>query len=101
MQIRIRGAHENNLRDVSLDVPHGALTVFTGVSGSGKSSLVFDTIAREGRRRFLEALAADEPRIAGGLERARVESIDGLSPTIALEPGVVVRDPRSDRKSVV
>jgi len=78
--IRIRGARQHNLHDLDVDLPLGALTVVTGISGSGKSSLVFDTLHAEGRRRYLEALDARE----GGLRRPPVDRIDGLPPTIAL-----------------
>lgn len=78
--IRIRGARLHNLRGIDVDLPLGALTVVTGVSGSGKSSLVFDTLHAEGRRRYLEALDARE----GGLRRPPVDAIEGLPPTIAL-----------------
>ncbi|HLU49887.1 MAG TPA: excinuclease ABC subunit UvrA, partial [Planctomycetota bacterium] len=93
--IRIRGAEEHNLKRISLDVPHGRLTVFTGVSGSGKSSLAFDTIYREGRRRFLESLPAYARRFLGGLEKPRLERIDGLSPAIAIEQRTIGHGRRS------
>ncbi|MCZ6795742.1 MAG: excinuclease ABC subunit UvrA [Planctomycetota bacterium] len=93
--IRIRGAAEHNLKDLDLDVPHGQVTVFTGISGSGKSSLAFDTIYKEGRRRFLESLSSYARRFLGGFEKPRVESIDGLSPAIAIEQRTVGRSPRS------
>lgn len=93
--IRIQRASEHNLKDVSLEIPRGALTVFTGVSGSGKSSLAFDTIYREGQRRFLESLPAYARRFLGGLERPRVDLIEGLSPTIAVDQRTVGRSPRS------
>jgi excinuclease ABC subunit A len=93
--IRIRGASEHNLRNVSLDLPRDALTVFTGVSGSGKSSLAFDTIYREGQRRFLESLSAYARQFLGGFEKPRVESIDGLSPTVSIDQKTIGRSPRS------
>ncbi|MEZ4316528.1 MAG: ATP-binding cassette domain-containing protein [Myxococcota bacterium] len=85
MDIRVRGARDNNLRDLDLDVPLGALTVFCGPSGSGKSSLAYDTLHREGQRRYLEALMVAG---TGSLRRPDVESIDGLPPTIALDQRV-------------
>ncbi|MBN1442480.1 MAG: excinuclease ABC subunit UvrA, partial [Planctomycetes bacterium] len=93
--IRIRGASEHNLKNVSIDIPRGKLTVFTGVSGSGKSSLAFDTIYREGRRRFLESLSAYARRFLGGGERPRVERIEGLSPAVAIEQRTLGLSPRS------
>ena len=93
--IRIRGASEHNLKSVSLDIPREALTVFTGVSGSGKSSLAFDTIYREGQRRFLESLSAYARQFLGGFEKPKVELIDGLSPTISIDQKTVGRSPRS------
>ena len=93
--IRIRGASQHNLKDVSLDFPRQALTVFTGVSGSGKSSLAFDTVCREGQRRFLESLPAYARQFLGPLEKAKVESVDGLSPTISIDQKTVHRSPRS------
>ena len=93
--IRIRGASQHNLKNVSLDFPREALTVFTGVSGSGKSSLAFDTISREGQRRFLESLPAYARQFLGPLEKAKVESVDGLSPTISIDQKTVHRSPRS------
>ena len=93
--IRIRGASENNLRDVCLDLPRNELIVFTGVSGSGKSSLAFETIYREGQRRFLESLPAYARQFLGSLEKPKVESIDGLSPTVSVDQKTVGRSPRS------
>jgi excinuclease ABC subunit A len=93
--IRIRGASEHNLKNVSIDLPRDALTVFTGVSGSGKSSLAFDTIYREGQRRFLESLSAYARQFLGGFEKPRVESIEGLSPTVSIDQRTVGRSPRS------
>ncbi len=83
--IAVRGARDNNLRDLDLDLPLGALTVFCGPSGSGKSSLAYDTLHREGQRRYLEALLV---RSGGSLKRPDVASIDGLPPTIALDQRV-------------
>src|SRR5262245_23669256 len=93
--IRIRGAAEHNLKNVSLDLPRERLSVFTGVSRSGKSSLIFDTIYKEGQRRFLESLSAYARQFLGGFEKPRVESIEGLSPTISIDQKTVGRSPRS------
>jgi excinuclease ABC subunit A len=93
--IRIVKASEHNLRDVSLEIPCEAMTVFTGVSGSGKSSLAYDTIYREGQRRFLESLSAYARQYLGTLERPRVERIEGLSPTVSIDQKTVGRSPRS------
>ncbi len=93
--IVVRGASEHNLKQVSLEIPREALTVFTGVSGSGKSSLAFDTIYKEGQRRFLESLSAYARQFLGGFEKPRVESIEGLSPTISIDQKTVGRSPRS------
>jgi excinuclease ABC subunit A len=93
--ITVRGAREHNLRDVDLDVPRNALVVFTGVSGSGKSSLAFDTIHKEGQRRFMESLSAYARQFLGQMERPKVETIDGLSPTVCIDQKTVNRNPRS------
>ena len=93
--IRIRGASEHNLRDLSLDLPRDALAVFTGVSGSGKSSLVFDTLYKEGRRRFLDSLSSYARGFLGGSEKPRVDSIEGLSPAVSIEQKTVQRSRRS------
>lgn len=91
----IRGAREHNLRDVDLVLPRNALIVFTGVSGSGKSSLAFDTIYAEGSRRYLETFSAYARQFIGGLERPDVDQISGLSPVISIEQKTVSRNPRS------
>ncbi len=93
--IVIRGAAEQNLKDVSLEIPHHAMTVFSGVSGSGKSSLAHETICREGQRRFLESLSAYARQYLGTLDRPRVESIEGLAPTVSIDQKTVGRSPRS------
>ena len=94
-QLVIEGAQEHNLQDVSLSLPRNKLIVFTGVSGSGKSSLAFDTIYAEGQRRFLETLSAYARQFLGGLKRPDVESISGLSPVVAIEQKTVSKNPRS------
>ena len=93
--IVIRGARENNLCNIDLALPRNKLVVFTGVSGSGKSSLAFDTIYAEGSRRYLETLSAYARQFIGGLKRPDVELITGLSPVISIEQKTVTRNPRS------
>src|SRR5437867_303368 len=93
--IHIRGASEHNLKNVSLSIPRTRMTVFTGVSGSGKSSLAFDTIYKEGQRRFLESLSAYARQFLGGFEKPKVEHVDGLSPTVSIDQRTVSRSPRS------
>ena len=94
-QIRIRGARQNNLAGVDLDLPRGALVAITGVSGSGKSSLAFDTLFREGQRRFLETLSAYARQFLGDMQKPDIESIEGLSPAIAVDQKTIVRGNRS------
>lgn len=93
--IRIQGAREHNLKNIHLDIPRQKLVVFTGLSGSGKSSLAFDTIFAEGQRRYLDTFSAYVRQFIGGLERPDVDKIDGLSPVIAIEQKTVGRSPRS------
>ena len=81
-EIVIVGASEHNLKNVNLTLPRNTLTVFTGVSGSGKSSLAFDTVFKEGQRRFVESLSAYARQFLGQTEKPRVEHVEGLSPTI-------------------
>ena len=94
-KIVIRGACEHNLKNISLEIPANTLTVFTGVSGSGKSSLAYDTIYREGQRRFLESLSPYARQYLGSMERPRVERIDGLSPTVSIDQKTIGKNPRS------
>jgi len=94
-QIIIRGAREHNLKNVDLDIPRNQLVVITGLSGSGKSSLAFDTIYAEGQRRYMESLSAYARQFLGMMERPDVDFIDGLSPVIAIEQKTVSRNPRS------
>ncbi|MEZ7853065.1 MAG: excinuclease ABC subunit UvrA [SAR324 cluster bacterium] len=94
-QIIVNGASEHNLKNVSLSIPRDTLTVFTGVSGSGKSSLAFDTIFKEGQRRFIESLSAYARQFLGQSEKPKVEHIEGLSPTISVDQKTVNRNPRS------
>ncbi len=94
-KIVIRGAREHNLKGVDLTLPRDSLITFTGVSGSGKSSLAFDTIFREGQRRFLESLSSYARQFVGRMEKPKVESITGLSPTLSIDQKTVNRNPRS------
>jgi len=93
--IRIRGAREHNLKNVDIDIPRNQLVVITGLSGSGKSSLAFDTIYAEGQRRYVESLSAYARQFLEMLEKPEVESIDGLTPTIAIEQRTGSSNPRS------
>ncbi|GIV58002.1 MAG: ABC-ATPase UvrA [Rhodothermaceae bacterium] len=94
-RIIIRGAREHNLKNIDLDIPRNRLVVITGLSGSGKSSLAFDTIYAEGQRRYMESLSAYARQFLGMMERPDVDFIDGLSPVIAIEQKTVSRNPRS------
>lgn len=94
-RIVIRGAREHNLKNIDLDIPREQLVVITGLSGSGKSSLAFDTIYAEGQRRYMESLSAYARQFLGMMERPDVDFIDGLSPVIAIEQKTVSRNPRS------
>jgi excinuclease ABC subunit A len=94
-RIIIRGAREHNLKNIDLDIPRNQLVVITGLSGSGKSSLAFDTIYAEGQRRYMESLSAYARQFLGMMERPDVDYIDGLSPVIAIEQKTVSRNPRS------
>ncbi|HWI64388.1 MAG TPA: excinuclease ABC subunit UvrA [Symbiobacteriaceae bacterium] len=94
-QIEVRGARENNLKNISLEIPKDALTVVTGVSGSGKSSLVFDVIFSEGQRRFLESLDTYARRFTSQLKKPDVDFVFGLSPVLAIQQKKGIRNPRS------
>ena len=83
--IIVKGARENNLKNISLEIPKDSLTVFTGLSGSGKTTLAFDTIYNEGRRRYVESLSAYARQFLGGMEKPDVDSIEGLSPAISID----------------
>ena len=93
-RIRIRGARVHNLQDLDLDLPRDRLVVITGLSGSGKSSLAFDTLYAEGQRRYVESLSAYARQFLDQLQKPDVESIDGLSPAIAIEQKTAARSPR-------
>ena len=93
--IKIRGAKEHNLKNISLDIPRDELVVLTGLSGSGKSSLAFDTIYAEGQRRYMESLSSYARQFLGQMEKPDVESIEGLSPAISIDQKSTNRNPRS------
>jgi excinuclease ABC subunit A len=93
--IRIRGARVHNLKDISLSIPHNQLTVITGVSGSGKSSLAFDTIYAEGQRRYVESLSAYARQFLERMEKPEVDDIDGIAPAVAIRQKNTSRNPRS------
>ncbi|MDP4662545.1 MAG: excinuclease ABC subunit UvrA, partial [Salibacteraceae bacterium] len=93
--IEILGAREHNLKDVDLNIPRNQLVVITGLSGSGKSSLAFDTIYAEGQRRYIETFSSYARQFIGGLERPDVDKINGLSPVISIEQKTVNKNPRS------
>ena len=94
-RIVISGAREHNLRDLHLELPRNALIVITGLSGSGKSSLAFDTIYAEGQRRYVESLSAYARQFLGQMDKPDVDSIEGLSPAISIDQKTTSRNPRS------
>lgn len=93
--IRIRGANEHNLKSLDIDIPRDEFVVLTGLSGSGKSSLAFDTIYAEGQRRYMESLSSYARQFLGQMEKPDVESIEGLSPAISIDQKSTNRNPRS------
>ena len=93
--IIVKGAREHNLKNVSVEIPRDKLVVFTGLSGSGKSSLAFDTIYAEGQRRYMESLSSYARQFLGIMEKPDVDSIDGLSPAISIDQKTTSKNPRS------
>ncbi|MDG1850387.1 MAG: excinuclease ABC subunit UvrA, partial [Flavobacteriales bacterium] len=93
--IKVEGAKVHNLKDIDVKIPRDKLVVITGLSGSGKSSLAFDTIYAEGQRRYIETFSAYARQFLGGLERPDVDKIDGLSPVISIEQKTTSKNPRS------
>ena len=94
-KISIKGARSNNLKNINVDIPRDKLVVFTGLSGSGKTSLAFDTIYAEGQRRYVESLSSYARQFLGQMEKPDVDSIDGLSPAIAIDQKTTSKNPRS------
>ena len=94
-KISVRGARQHNLKNIDVEIPRNSLTVITGLSGSGKSSLAFDTIYAEGQRRYVETLSAYARQFLDQMERPDVDAIDGLSPSISIEQKTTNRSPRS------
>ena len=93
--IVIKGAKEHNLKNINVEIPRDKLVVITGLSGSGKSSLAFDTLYAEGQRRYVESLSSYARQFLGLMEKPDVESIDGLSPAISIDQKTTSRNPRS------
>src|SRR5690554_8158033 len=93
--IHIKGAKEHNLKNVEVKIPHGKMTVITGLSGSGKSSLAFDTLYAEGQRRYIESLSAYARQFLGKLDKPKVDFIKGVAPAIAIQQKVTSTNPRS------
>ena len=91
----IRGARENNLKNINIDIPKNKLVIMTGLSGSGKTSLAFDTIYAEGQRRYVESLSAYARQFLGNMEKPDVDAIEGLSPAVAIDQKTTSNNPRS------
>src|SRR5215470_338645 len=94
-QLTIRGAREHNLKNINLEIPRDQLVVITGLSGSGKSSLAFDTLYAEGQRRYVESLSAYARQFLGQMDKPDVDQIDGLSPAVSIDQKSTSRNPRS------
>ena len=94
-KIDIYGAKEHNLKNIDISIPRNQLVVFTGLSGSGKSSLAFDTLFAEGQRRYIETFSSYARQFIGGMERPDVDKIEGLSPVISIEQKTISKSPRS------
>ena len=93
--IVIKGARENNLKNININIPRGKFVVMTGLSGSGKTSLAFDTIYAEGQRRYVESLSSYARQFLGNMDKPDVDSIEGLSPAISIDQKTTSRNPRS------
>ncbi|MGN0555293.1 MAG: excinuclease ABC subunit UvrA, partial [Candidatus Fimenecus sp.] len=93
--IVIKGAREHNLKNIDVEIPRDRLVVLTGLSGSGKSSLAFDTIYAEGQRRYMESLSSYARMFLGQMEKPNVDSIDGLSPAVSIDQKTTSKNPRS------
>ncbi len=93
--IRVVGARQHNLKNITVEIPRNKLVVITGLSGSGKSSLAFDTIFAEGQRRYVESLSAYARQFLGQMEKPEVETIEGLSPAVSIDQKATSRNPRS------
>ena len=93
--IRVKGAREHNLKNIDVEIPRDKLVVITGLSGSGKSSLAFDTIYAEGQRRYVESLSSYARQFLGIMDKPDVDSIEGLSPAISIDQKSTSRNPRS------
>lgn len=100
-QIIVRGARSHNLKNIDVTIPRDQLVVITGLSGSGKSSLAFDTLYAEGQRRYVESLSAYARQFLGQMDKPDVDSIDGLSPAIAIDQKTTSRNPRSTVGTVI
>src|ERR1700722_20536149 len=98
--IRVQGARVHNLKNLSVEIPRGRLVVFSGLSGSGKSSLAFDTIYAGGQRRYVESLSAYARQFLGQMDKPDVDQIDGLSPAVSIDQKSTSRNPRSTAGTV-